>query len=197
MGGLVSRWFIEQEAGNLIVQRLVMLGTPNAGSPWSTFEDWVTVALGVGLNSLSAVAWPVQALSLLVAALEKLDVALDQMKPGSDFLTKLAVSADPGIPYTIIAGNTSIIPAALAPEPGKDTRLIDRLWARIKPKNLLHTVTAPLFFAQPNDIAVTVESIKSVPGGRPKVTPPVEVACDHITYFTTVAGLSELTDSLK
>ncbi len=34
MGGLVSRWFIEREGGNQVARRLVMLGTPNGGSPW-------------------------------------------------------------------------------------------------------------------------------------------------------------------
>lgn len=196
MGGLLSRWFIEREGGNQVVQHLVMLGTPNAGSPWSTVEDWATAALGIGLNALSAIAWPAPVLGLLVAALEKVDVSLDEMKPGSDFLKKLAASPDPGIPYTIIAGNTSIVPAALKPEPGKATSVFDRLWARVKPKQWLHTVTAPVFFGQPNDIAATVASIESVPAGRPAVAPPVEVACDHITYFSTVAGLEALGNAL-
>ena len=157
MGGLVSRWMIEREGGNESVEKLVMLGTPNAGSPWSTVEDWVTTALSVGLNSLTAVTWPTAVLGLLVDALEKADISLDQMKPGSDFLKPLATSGDPGIPYTIIAGNTSIIPAALQTEPGADTTLFERLWLRIKPKNWLHTVSAPVFFGQPNDVAVTGE----------------------------------------
>ena len=38
IGGLVARWFIEREGGNRVVQHLVMLGTPNAGSPWPTAE---------------------------------------------------------------------------------------------------------------------------------------------------------------
>ncbi|MHC5720021.1 MAG: esterase/lipase family protein, partial [Nostoc sp.] len=50
MGGLVSRTFIEQEDGNQIVQHLVMLGTPNAGSPWPQIQDWAFTALGIGLN---------------------------------------------------------------------------------------------------------------------------------------------------
>ncbi|MFM7072278.1 MAG: caspase family protein, partial [Planctomycetota bacterium] len=33
MGGLVSRWFIEREGGNRVVDHLVMFGTPNNGSP--------------------------------------------------------------------------------------------------------------------------------------------------------------------
>ena len=48
MGGLVSRWFIEREGGNQIVRRLVMLGTPNGGSPWPQVVDWATVALASG-----------------------------------------------------------------------------------------------------------------------------------------------------
>ncbi|MCC5626046.1 caspase family protein, partial [Nostoc sp. CHAB 5715] len=49
MGGLVSRWFIEREGGNKIVQHLIMLGTPNAGSPWPVVEDWVKLTLGIGV----------------------------------------------------------------------------------------------------------------------------------------------------
>jgi triacylglycerol esterase/lipase EstA (alpha/beta hydrolase family) len=40
MGGLISRWFIEREGGNQIVNHLIMLGTPNGGSPWARVEDW-------------------------------------------------------------------------------------------------------------------------------------------------------------
>ncbi|MGX9727009.1 MAG: esterase/lipase family protein [Candidatus Electronema sp. VV] len=38
MGGLVSRWFIEQEGGNKIVDHLVMCGTPNVGSPFGKID---------------------------------------------------------------------------------------------------------------------------------------------------------------
>src|SRR5262249_17942240 len=113
MGGLISRWFIEREGGNQVVQHLIMLGTPNAGSPWPTVQDWAIAALSIGLNALAEVAWPVQVLSMLVEVLERIDVSLDQMKPGSTLLQALATNPDPSIPYTIIAGNTNIIPAAL------------------------------------------------------------------------------------
>jgi hypothetical protein len=56
MGGLVSRWFIEREGGDRVVRRLVMLGTPNGGSPWPAVADWATTALAVGLNELSKAA---------------------------------------------------------------------------------------------------------------------------------------------
>ena len=113
MGGLVSRWFIEREGGNAVVQHLVMLGTPNAGSPWPTIQDWAIAAIGLGLNGLTTIAWPAKVLGSLVAAVETIDDALDQMEPGSDFLRGLASSPDPGIPYTVLAGNTSVIPAAM------------------------------------------------------------------------------------
>ncbi|MBW4634728.1 MAG: caspase family protein [Iphinoe sp. HA4291-MV1] len=186
MGGLVSRWFIEREAGNQVVQHLIMLGTPNGGFPWSTAQDWVTLALGIGLNSLSTVAWPVKVLGSLISAIETVDISLDQMKPNSDFLKTLAQSDDPGISYSIVAGNTSIIPAAVQPQ-GEKSSLLERLM-----QSLFGKVVALPFFGQPNDIAVTVHSIKNVTEGRSLPPQIQEVACDHLTYFHHPAGLKAL-----
>ena len=180
MGGLVSRWFIEREKGNQIVQHLVMLGTPNAGSPWSSVHAWVTTTLAIGLNGLSTVAWPAAVLGSLLGTTEIIDVTLDQMQPGSKFLKSLAASPDPGVPYTIIAGNTSIIPAAVVS--GQLERLMQKL----------HKLVELPFSGQPNDIAVAVQSIKSVSGGRLPQPQTHEVACDHLTYFSDQAGLSAL-----
>ncbi len=120
MGGLVSRWFIEREGGNQIVRRLVMLGTPNGGSPWPRVVDWATVALALGLNHLTAIAWPASVVGGLAAWMENPTVALNEMLPTSKVLAELKQSPDPGIPYVMLAGNTSIIPAAIAaPDAGK------------------------------------------------------------------------------
>ncbi|MBW4597311.1 MAG: caspase family protein [Brasilonema angustatum HA4187-MV1] len=181
MGGLVSRWFIEREGGNKIVQHLFLVGTPNAGSPWSVVEDWVRLTLAIGLNGLSVVAWPAKVVAMLMGALEKnIRVALAEMNPASDVIKSLAVSDDPGIPYSIIAGNTSIIPAALEEEARQKSSALERLQ-----QSLFKKVVALPFFGVPNDIAVTVDSITSIPFGRshpPKIT---EVACDHMSYFGT------------
>ena len=112
MGGLVSRWFIEREGGNQIARRLVMLGTPNGGSPWPRIVDWATVALGLGLNHLTAIAWPASVVGGLAALIENPTVALNEMLSSSKVLADLKASADPGIPYVMLAGNTSIIPPA-------------------------------------------------------------------------------------
>ncbi|QUY45851.1 caspase family protein [Acaryochloris marina] len=181
MGGLVSRWFIEREGGNKIVSHLIMLGTPNGGSPWPTVQAWGTAALAIGLNSLSTVAWPVKVLGSLVAAIETIDITLDQMQPGSEFLKSLAASPDPQIPYTILAGNTSITPAAV------DSNLLQRLMQKV-----MSSAVALPFFGQVNDIAATVYSITQVPEGRSPQPQVQEVGCDHLVYFTNSEGLQAL-----
>jgi hypothetical protein len=153
-------------------------------------EDWVKLTLGIALNGLSLVGWHTSVLAGLMGALEKnIRVALAEMNPASDFLNSLAASDDPGIPYSIIAGNTSmitsVIPAALEQQPEKESSMLERL-----KESLFNTVVALPFSGVPNDIAVTVESIKSLPkwrGLRPtqvSLLPDIqEVACDHMSYF--------------
>ncbi|MEH2332883.1 caspase family protein [Nostoc sp.] len=180
MGGLVSRWFIEREGGNKVVQHLIMLGTPNAGSPWPVVEDWAKLTLGIGLNRLSTVAWPATVLIGLMGILEKnIRVALAELNPNSDFLKFLAASEDPGIPYSIIAGNTSIISAALEQQLEKKSSILERL-----EQSLFKKVVNLPFFGIANDIAVTVDSIENIPKGR-SLAPIVQpVACDHLSYFS-------------
>jgi len=187
MGGLVSRWFIEREGGNQIVQHLIMLGTPNAGSPWSTVQDLVTPILTFGLNSLSSVVWPAKVLGSLLAALETIDVPLDQMKPNSDFLKSLAASEAPGIPYSIVAGNTSIVQPKTEEQANKIKSLFDKIGKAV--------VEFP-FFSHPNDIAVLVQSIKSLPEGRSPQPIFQEVACDHLVYFANPEGLQGLSEAV-
>ena len=187
MGGLVSRSFIEQKGGDRVVQHLIMLGTPNAGSPWSTVQDWAFTALTIGLNGLSVSGFPLAALGNLLGAIEAIDINLDQMKPGSDFLTSLRDCADPGIPYTIIAGNTSLISPPDRATTNKLQTLLEKLGRG--------AIEFP-FLGQPNDIAVTVQSIKSVPLERNPKSLMREVACNHLVYFTHPDGLQSLVEAV-
>jgi len=191
MGGLVSRWFIEREGGNRVIQYLVTLGTPHAGSPWPTIEGWATSALAIGLNGLGQVAWPAKLLGDLAGAIETVDVALDQMEPGSPFLGTLSESADPQVPYTLLVGNTSIISAAVA------NGTLAKLLSRLSPQRVLHSATSLAFFGKPNDIAVGVPSAQSVPTARKPTAVVTEVACDHITFFTSDAGRQALLEALR
>ncbi len=196
MGGLVSRTFIEKEGGNQIVQHLVMLGTPNAGSPWPSIQDWAFTALGIGLNQMSSLAWPTTIIAGLVAFLEVNDNALDQMNPQSLFIESIVKNPDPNVQYTIIAGDRSIRPEALDIEPGKQSSQIQRLMQKLFGSSVDRVVDM-VFLQQPNDIAVTLESIKSLNANRtpePIILP--DAACDHLTYFTSESGLEALLQAL-
>jgi pimeloyl-ACP methyl ester carboxylesterase len=197
MGGLVSRWFIEREGGNQVVQHLVMLGTPNAGSPWVAIQDWVFTALGIGLNQLSTIVWPTKIVAELLKVLENNDNSLEQMQPDSPILKELAENPDPGVPYTIIAGDRSVMATAMALQGDKQINPLKQLMDRMFGASV-NKVVDMAFFSQPNDIAVTLTSIKSVNFERspqPRILPP-DAACDHLTYFTHPAGLTALSRAL-
>jgi pimeloyl-ACP methyl ester carboxylesterase len=198
MGGLVSRWFIEKEGGDRVVQHLVMLGTPNGGSPWPTVQNWVFAALGIGLNQLSSIVWPTKVVALLLAFLEANDYSLEQMQPNSPYLKAIAENPDPHVFYTIIAGDRSIVPAAMQVEPELQSGPLQRLMQKLFGK-AVDKVVDLAFFKQPNDIAVSLTSIKNVSSNRippPKILVP-DTACDHLTYFTSQSGLKALALALS
>jgi hypothetical protein len=189
MGGLVSRWFIEREGGRAVVQRLVTVGTPNDGSPWPKVEDVATALLSLALNGIGA--WPATVLGALVSGVERVDVTLDSMQPGSELLKTLWASDDPGVPYTLISGNTTLIANVAT----GDNR-VARLLSRVLSPSALHRVAGLAFFGEPNDIAVRVESGHRVPMTRTPRPVVVEVASDHLSYFRDPAVLRALADAL-
>ena len=126
-------------------------------------------------------AAPLKILEGLLERIEAINVSLDQMQPGSDFLAELAKAKDPKVPYTLVVGNTSLIPEDRTA--GLKQRLLGRLGK----------VAELPFFRQPNDIAVLVESITAVPEGRSPAPAHLLVACNHLEYFTHPLGLAALT----
>ncbi|PSB22918.1 caspase [filamentous cyanobacterium CCP2] len=195
MGGLVSRWFIEREGGKEIVNHLIMLGTPNNGSPWPNVVDFALPLLTVGLNGLAAVAWPVSAIGALMhlagaataGAERQMTTSLKEMQEKSALLNTLFSSEPPGIPYTVIAGNTSLI----QPQNPASQHKIEDLLKRVGK----FAVEFP-FMGVANDIAVKVDSITHLPERSPK-TNITQVACDHLTYFSHPAGLSALAQAVQ
>jgi pimeloyl-ACP methyl ester carboxylesterase len=187
MGGLVSRSFIEQAGGKHVVQHLIMVGTPNGGSPWSTVQEWAFTALRLVLNGLAVSGMPIAALGNLLAGVEAIDVNLDQMNPKSEFLDSLRQSDDPGIPYTIIAGNTSIIKPANQETRSIILRLVNRLGKS--------AVEFP-FWGEANDIFCTVSSIKYLPPDRSPSPQVLEAACNHLDYFHDLHGLQALAGAI-
>ncbi|MEM1426547.1 MAG: peptidase C14 caspase catalytic subunit p20, partial [Cyanobacteria bacterium P01_H01_bin.130] len=127
MGGLVSRWFVEQEGGKDMVQHLTMFGTPNGGSPWAAVQDWLFATLTFGLNSISKMFWPAGTIAKLMKAFDQSVNSLNQMNVQSDFIAALGDSPDPGLPYTIVAGDRSLSPEALEEDGKLPPKLLDTL----------------------------------------------------------------------
>lgn len=184
MGGLVSRWFIEREGGNQVVDHLVLCGTPNHGSPFGQFDGArkiLSLLTGLSLNYVPVLVPFSSAVMLLLNRSKRVTPTLEQMDPDSDFIRTLNASPDPGIPYTILAGDVDAYQ-----EPS------DAFFARMLDKAGKGPLFDALFAHQRNDIAVAVPSILGVGPGR-AVAPVVRnVACHHLNYFVSAPGQAAL-----
>ena len=173
-----------------------MMGTPNAGTPWARIRDWATASLSLALNGLTSAFWPAKALGTLVSAIEAVDVTLDQMLPGSKTLNELVSSPDPHVPYVMVAGDTAIRPEALrADNQQGGSSVLQRLLNRLSFKGALRLAADQVFFS-PNDLAVSVASATSLGSVRSPAPQILQVACDHISFFTDPASLEVLARAL-
>jgi pimeloyl-ACP methyl ester carboxylesterase len=187
MGGLVTRYFIERLDGHAVIDKLVMFGTPNNGSPLPGAVTWVqrtiTTLAVVGLNALGTVAWPVRILSSAIGWLgrQKLE-NLEEMKQDSDVLKSLFSANDPGVDYVVLCGDITLNPERKA--------VFDRLRDQL--------ATTAFFFDQPNDIATGLTSSRQIPSGRnpaPLLEPAL--ACDHLSYFASREAILAMTKFLQ
>ncbi|MBV6440422.1 MAG: hypothetical protein DYG98_25505 [Haliscomenobacteraceae bacterium CHB4] len=170
MGGLVARYFIEQLEGHQFADKLVMTGTPNAGSEPGNAADhlnWAYAVMGLGMRyfspNLPALAGFIGALQL---AGDNLFVTLEQMQKGSGFLGRLAGKTRPPLSYHVIAGDIS---AFLEKEHDPEFML-----------RVLKQTGRSCCGTEPNDGAVSVESICAVPGATREL-----VAEHHCGYYRT------------
>ena len=191
MGGLVARWLVEQRGGGAVVDRVVTCGTPNAGSPWPRVEDLATAGLGLALNSLAGLGGPTAvvatAVGFLVKSLEKVDVALDELEPGSRLLTTLAGSAQPDVSYVALGGDH---PFGQDGDGARARRILEKL-------RVPGAALAFIFARIPNDVAVSVPSATTFGSAWSRRPPAVRVACNHLTYFASPAGIAAVDDALS
>lgn len=186
IGGLVSRWFIEREGGNKVVDHLVMFGTPNVGSPFGMVDS--ARQLSSLLTTLAINTFPVfapfgGALVYLLNRSAKLTPTLEQMNPKSEFIKTLNTSPDPGIPYTIVAGDI------------RDFReSSDQFGAKLIAKLGTGIVFDTLYQKSGHDIAVSDDSITGVAADRTPAPNKSTVICHHLNYFNSEAGLKAITD---
>lgn len=194
MGGLVSRWMIEKENGRAMINQLVMAGTPNGGTPWPRIKDMVNFGLTTLLSNLTfgpaggAIVTAIGYLTKFLSKTKEMDQVTELMKINSEFLNTLNTADDPSLPYTIVAGNTSIIQDVIS---GKDGWL-KRLLRRVGVPNAHYDVLTKFLFNESNDICASVNSIGNVPATRQPMPISEEVACDHISYFSTKVGQETL-----
>ena len=191
MGGLVSRWCIERWQnehcrGADLIDHLVMCGTPNNGSPFGTVDGAIAIAEffgDVSVNMLPAAVPFVAPLRAVLKTTRSLTRALAQMNPQSPFLLDLNASGDPGVRYTILAGNIDDYAAT-------QDAFFGRLIVSVGRSSAFDLV----FGRQPNDIAVGSESIRGVNGVRALPPTRTNVACHHLNYFSSPAGQAALLD---
>lgn len=185
MGGLVSRWFIEKLGGRAIVNHLVMCGTPNNGSPYGEIESarkLISVLTTISLNAFPVSAPFCVGLLLLINRSKKLTPCLEQMSPSSSFMQQLnSEGSDPGIRYTILAGNVD--------EFEDDS---DVLFAKLLNKVGKSALLENLFGTSAHDIAVSRESVRAIPDTRNPVPVKTNVSCHHLNHFISNAGLEAL-----
>ena len=189
MGGLVSRWMIEQiPGGSAIVNRLIMCGTPNGGSVFGKLPSFLTTMqwlLGITVNFVSG---PIGHFATVIGGVlakatnvsGKVTVALAQMDSESDFIKALAKSVKPAnVDYVVLAGNIhKFVPPGGA---GKLAALIEKLESGV---GML------AYQSTPNDIAVSTENIKKA--GKLAKDKIMEVPCHHLNYFTHEPSLNEV-----
>jgi hypothetical protein len=192
IGGLVGRHFIEKLGGNQVATRLIQFGAPNTGTEITQLKDIVKTYSMLAINGLPAFAPWMTPLTLFANYLVKnLQVTVDQLKADSPFLKKLNDGSDPGIPYHIIAGNTRLIKKTYP----KETTFIQKVIANLKEQGVYYVLEQGIFKSD-NDLVVRTDSAKGIAGkeGRAQPVTEVEIANDHLSYFSKPEGLKALVD---
>jgi pimeloyl-ACP methyl ester carboxylesterase len=180
MGGLISRYLIEDTPGTTgWVNQLFMFGTPNAGSVLGgipKLRDWAvtifTLAANVGGTLLGPAAKVLGIVGKGLGLTKPITHTLAEMAIGSAFYKSLNKDGkQTSTRYHIIAGNVLIF------IPADDTGRVAKIMEKIKKGlgELLYSSTTP------NDIAVGVDSILTLPAGITATTS--KVACHHLNYF--------------
>lgn len=180
MGGLVSRFFIQNLGGEQVVKHLVLAGTPNGGSAISKITTYRDYAIPV-LTLLVNLPWGLPAAATVLGVLQKTKAVthtLAQMGEDSDFIKNLNKGDLHGVRCHVLAGHLDKFLANNADK----KKLMDRVFG----------LGGKLFYGDaPNDLAVSVDSIKLLPKGKVNL---IDVDCHHLCYFDEPASVSPLVE---
>ncbi len=184
MGGLVSRWCIEREGGNRMVDHLVMCGTPNNGSPFGKVElvrKLINTLTVLTMNYFPALIPFNGAIMLALNRSKKITPTLEQMDAGSEFIKNLNSSSDPGVRYSILAGNV---------EEYNDPA--DHGFAKLLAKTGKSVLFTAMFGNSAHDIAASVDSVLGIDAARNPMPKRMNVPCHHLNYFFSEVGQKAL-----
>ena len=121
-------------------------------------------------------------LLFIVNRSKKVTPTLEQMSTSSSFMGQLNCGGvDPGVPYTILAGNVA-----------EFEEESDMIVAKLLSKVGRGAALEKLFGTQIHDMAVSRESICNIPHNRAPAPVKINVSCHHLNYFDSSAGLSAL-----
>ncbi len=184
MGGLVSRWFIEKLDGHELSDRLIMLGTPNNGSPWADVRDLADTLLTYAINGAAFLKPWMFVLSGIGRLVKGVQITLKEMDAKTGMYDRLNDGTVPKVPYTFIAGNTR----SIIPKYDETAGLVSRLFTKLKKKGVYDALDLVLFRV-PNDIAASDESIVKIKGSENNQDIH-EVPTDHLNYFINPESLA-------
>ncbi|SDF90290.1 Lecithin:cholesterol acyltransferase [Dyadobacter soli] len=179
MGGLVSRYMIEELGGDKFVDKLIMAGTPNGGSKFGEipgYVSWTSVALALGTKLFPPQVGAVTGFLSTVLKVGNKGVlyTLAQMDSGSDFIKRLGQKTTALIPYFIVGGD---LDAYLKASNGLP--LMEKVVTQIGTWVYKNTV---------NDIAVSTDSIFLAK----TAAVPQKVSCHHLNYFVVDESVDAL-----
>ena len=168
-GSIVARWLVEQESGKDYVDRLTMLGGPHLGSPLGHIKyakKAIRFLTGAALNFMPTAAAIGGMILGSIVKLDNLTKALDQLGPNSNLIKTLNQSADPGVPYVLLAGDAKMMKGS------ED-------WSSTILKRIQSSpITSMMFQGDANDLFVSVPSAQFLPSGRTP-EPTIELASTH------------------
>lgn len=180
LGSLVSRAMIEKWGGAAFVDRLVMAGPPNAGTPLAKYGKQAITWLGSVLLNSAAPTIPALIGSWFLKQSLQQAVSTVDMEPDSPLLSEINALTQPdNVPYLVLAGRNEDRP--LPP---------NATWKDIALKTLGDVVDVGLdvLFKGQNDLAVGVKSAGSVRGGDYPPLQVVEMTCNHFGYYGSPQG---------
>lgn len=183
MGGLVSRWCIEKEGGDKYVEKFIMAGTPNSGSEWSAAGDKIIKGAGFllshAMNSIGPVKYAISGIGFLLKKFHDPQTALNDMGLDADFIKKLNDSATAAhIDYYLVGSDTN-----LYREYSGEDHFLSKVKFWLMDKVVFPGLDQVLFKKLPNDMAVTVDSMKKIKTFDAEKNMKI-LPGDHISYFT-------------